>query len=239
MAIIKVKGIVLRTSLFKENSIMVTLFTPDKGKVNCMAHNSPKLQSSNSTAFQVGNLVEAVLYQKLEGSTLSTVTQSKILSQFRKTKEDFQKLALSQYAIEVIGKNTESDEVNYPLYQILFSALHYIDENQVNLNWKTTFDYFLLVRMGFQPELNKCVHSGVPLQEGIFDVREGGLTDKSLKRKGYYFGKTELDYMKILTSRTPYNPAVNVPSNVKSAIDRMMDEHAVGPFRTLKYYGMS
>lgn len=239
MTIIKVEGIVLRTSLFKENSRMVTLFTPDKGKITCMAHNSPKLQSSNATTFQVGNHVEALLYQKLEGSAFSTVTQSKIINQFRKTKENLPKLALSQYAVEVINKNTESNEVNYPLYQILFSAIHYIEKNPVNMNWKTTFDYFLLVRLGFKPEINRCVLSGVPLSEGVFDVREGGLTDKKLKRKGYFFGKAELDYLQILISKTPFSPEVNVPKNVRLAIDQMISEHAYGPFLTLKYYGMS
>lgn len=239
MTLLKVEGIVLRTSLFKENSRMVTLFTPNKGKIVCMAHNSPKLQSSNATIFQVGNHVEALLYQKLEGTAFSTVTQAKVINQFRKTKENLQKLALSQYSVEVINKNTENNEENYPLYQILFSAIHYIEKNPVNMNWKTTFDYFMLVRLGFQPEFSRCVLSGVPLTEGIFNVREGGLTDKKLKKKGYYFGKAELDYMQILTNRIPFSPDIEVPRNVRLAIDQMINEHAYGPFLTLKYYGMS
>lgn len=239
MSIFRVEGIVLKTSIYKETSRIITLLTPDKGKLVCIGHNSQQLQSSNAATFQVGNYIEVVLYQKLENTHMSTVTQAKIKRQFQKTKGDLVKLALSQYSIEVINKNTEDGEENLPLYKILYNALTYIEDNEVNLSWKTTFDYFVLVRLGFQPVIDTCVVTGVNLNEGIFDIREGGLTDKSLKRRGYFMGKRELDYFSLLVKITPYSKDIEVPKNVKLAIEQMMVEYAFGPFVTLKYYGMS
>ena len=94
-------------------------------------------------------------------------------------------MLLVQYAVEVIAKNTEEKHRNEPMYNLLFRSLNFIEKNEVSLNWKTTFDYFVLQRLGMQPRTHECVVTGKPLTSGIFNVDFGGLIDPSLKEKGY------------------------------------------------------
>lgn len=239
MSIFNVEGIILKTKLYKENSKMITLFTPNKGKITIIGNSSQKLQSSSSAVFQVGNLIQAVLYQKQEDISMSVITQAKMVNQYPKTKMELMKLALSQYALEFVNKNTEDNEVNIPLYNYLKRALEDIESIPVTIHWKTMWDFHALVLLGFKPVVDHCVRTGENLKEGVFDIYQGGMTKKDLNHRGYYMGVDDVKYMRALQKK--FNSEVNypVPPNVKKAIDHMVNEYASGPFVTLSYYGIS
>ena len=239
MSINKVEGIILRTTLFKEQDYIIDIYTPNKGKVTCKGKRGQKLQSNNGSAFQVGNHVMLGLYSKQENEGMPIVTTADIVNQFSKTKMDFTKLVLSQYVMEVIGKNTEDGDDNLPLYKLLVSSLLYIEKNPVTMHWRTTFEYFLLTRLGFQPETRRCMITGKELHEAaIFDMELGGIVSPEYDKKGYRLSKIDLLYLEKLKSVRPHDPNIPVPKKVKKLIAHMTNVYGYGPFNTFKFYGI-
>lgn len=238
MSLQNVEGIIIKSMVHKEYDRMLTIFTPYKGKITCVAKRGQKLQSSNSSSYEQGTYIRATLYTKTEGA-MPTVTTVQIVDQYKHTKSDMTKLILSQYVMEVIYKNSEEQEENMELFSLLSRALKFINENKVSFHWKATFDFMMLKRLGFEPNTETCMISGEVLREGIFDVPLGGITHPKHERKGYKLGSTEMDYFRRLRNITPYDDDYPVPPKVLKILKHMINEYAFGPFNTFKFYGMN
>lgn len=237
MSLQTIEGIIIKSSTYKEYDRMLSIFTPYKGKITCVAKRGTKLQSSRSSSYEQGTYIKATLYTTVEGA-MPSVTDISIVEQFKNTKSDMNKMILSQYVMEVIYKNSEDHEENLELFALLSRALTFIEQNKVSLHWKATFDYTLLKRLGFEPNIETCLISGERLSEGIFDIPLGGMTHPKHERKGYRIGRQEMDYLLRLKQVTPYDDDYPVPPKVLKILKHMLDEYAYGPFNTFNYYGL-
>lgn len=239
MSLIHFEGIILKTIPYKETSKIVTVFTRNRGKISFIGTSSQKSHSHNAAVLQIGNLVKGVYYKKQEFSTLGTLNQISIVSQFPKSKSDFMKLALSQYAIEFTGKNIEEEEVNIPLYDLLFQSLNDIENLPVKKSWLQMWDYHALKVMGFEPVFEHCVVCGSSLKEGVWNPSEGGVACKHHELRGIMLHQEDIRTLKDLSKQFDSKKECHLSPSVKEAFRRMLNEYCGGPFKVLTFYGIS
>lgn len=239
MSLINFEGIIMKTTPYKENSKIVTVFTRNKGKISFIGNSSQKGHSQNAAILQVGNFVKGVYYKKQEMSTLGTLNQVVLVHQFQKTKMDFLKLALSQYAIEFSLKNLEDEEVNTPLFDLLKRALDDIETTKVGTSWRHMWDYHALKVLGFEPVFKYCATCGEEFTSGRWNPMDGGVSCLSHGTQGFLVHPSDLETLREISKRFHSEKECPLSPSVKEAFSRMINEYCGGPFKTLTFYGIS
>lgn len=161
------EALVLRGVDFSETSRIMTLLTPARGKVACMAKGVRKANSPLAAVLDTMNRVEVVLFLK-EGRDIQTLGEASLLDRFPGVRADIERSAWAAFPLEVAGKVAHENEPSEALYAALRNGLE---------QW-ATFDgsarahaCWLVARVlhvaGFAPELDVCSHCGAPLRGAV------------------------------------------------------------------------
>ncbi|MBI4099768.1 DNA repair protein RecO [Candidatus Microgenomates bacterium] len=97
----KTSGLVLRRGNFGEADKIITIFTPNLGKIKAVARGVRRLKSRRAPHLELFNLVELVLHH---GQTFDTITEAKIINDFAEAKKDLKLTGYLFYLAEVLDK---------------------------------------------------------------------------------------------------------------------------------------
>ena len=89
MKLIKIKGIVIKETSYKDNDKIITLLTDTYGKISCMAKGAKKTNSPILANCQYLVYSEFVLYK---GTNFYHVNSASIINMFYKLRTDFENL---------------------------------------------------------------------------------------------------------------------------------------------------
>ena len=171
----KTEAVVLKQTPFGEADRLLTLYTPDLGKLRALAKGVRRPKSRFSGHLELLNHVSVSLAQ---GRNLDVMTEAHVIKSFRGVREDLQRLSRAIYMAELVDGFSVEQASNYPLYRILLNALDWLEGPGQSDLLLRHFEMHLLGHSGYSPELYRCVECRHELEPGdhLFSSASGGVT---------------------------------------------------------------
>jgi len=168
------QGIVLRQSKLGEYDKIVTLYTPDFGKISAVAKGACRPRSK--LAGNLEPLTHSLVFLA-KGRNLDIVTQSQTINGFLAVKSDLWRMACGFYMLELLDSFTAEGGENRPLFKLLLETLEQLsrpEQSEIPLRY---FELHLLHHLGYRPQLRRCVGCDSPLKPMInsFCSARGGV----------------------------------------------------------------
>ena len=157
----KTAGIVLRQRKLGEADKVLTIFTPNLGKLDAVAKGVRRPRS------KLAGHVEPLTHTSFlvaRGRTLDIVTQAQAIDDFLPLREDLERMGRALYAVELVDRFTAERQESYPVFRLLLETLSRLAERK---DLDTVLRYFemrLLGYAGFRPQLERCVACGAALK---------------------------------------------------------------------------
>ncbi len=168
------EAIVLRRRDFGEADRLLTLFTPNYGKIRVVAKGVRKPQSRKA------GHVELFMRSKMlfaRGRNLDLVTQVELGDAYRPLREELVHVTYASHVVELLDRFTAEDDAHPELYQLLVDALGWLSETADLLLTARYYELRLLSLVGFEPRLFQCVACGelIEPQDQYFSSDLGGI----------------------------------------------------------------
>ena len=161
--ITKTRAIVLGSTRYLGNLILVKLYSESKGQGIYMHKSSRK----NHSAFVPLNLLEIITEDK-DNRSLQKLKETSVLNSFEAIYRNPEKSAIALFVAELIAKVVKEEEGNQPLFDFLVHSIEQLNSSESNTK---TFHLFFLLELsqfaGFYPFGNYTS------EDSIFDLREG------------------------------------------------------------------
>lgn len=166
----KTRGIVLKTTLYSENSVVVQMFTEKFGIQSYMINGVKKPKAKiRMNMLQPLHLVEMVVYHKANAS-IQRISELRPSPIFRSIPYDIIKSTITMFLNEVLYKSIRQQMSDEHLFNFIFNAICWFDESEeLNVNFHLAFLLKLSRYLGFAPSSEtKSNQSYFDLQEGEF-----------------------------------------------------------------------
>jgi DNA repair protein RecO (recombination protein O) len=170
----RTEAIVLRRRDFGEADRILTLYTPDRGKLSAIAKGVRRLTSRQ------GGHVELFTHASLllaEGRNLDVVTQAETLDAFPGLREDLARTTYAYHVAETTDRFTREGMSSPATFHLLCDSLAAIalaDDASLAARY---FELRLLDLLGYRPELHACPECGriLELEGNAFGMEAGGV----------------------------------------------------------------
>lgn len=169
----KTEAIILRHRRMGEADKVLTLFTPNYGKIEVIAKGARRPKSRKTGHLEILSRSTLLLAR---GRNLDVVTQSEGAESLVTLREDLERLSQAIYVAELVDRFSAERVENYPLYLLLLDTLRRLsgaDPIELTLRF---FELRLLSNAGFQPQLHECAACGQSLTPVVnyFSAAIGG-----------------------------------------------------------------
>lgn len=137
---------------------IIVMYSKDNGLIKGVAKGIKKPKSKLGARM---DLLVANSLQLLKGRSMDTILQAQTVNNFKKTKEDIDKIMYSSYISELVmnfGEGTET--ISKDIYELLYKALNSISDAETKkdaLIAVIKFQLKFLLFMGFCVELDTCL----------------------------------------------------------------------------------
>ena len=138
---IKTHAFVLKTTIFKESSLIIMMFTREKGKSTYIVKAAMRQKSPNKAIYQQLNEVE-IDYSHHPKKQIHPVYSVKLVEDWENICTDLKKTVLCTSMLEIIDKSYDEEIPDAETYDTLKQVMSYFDSNSSNLN--NAFYYFIL-----------------------------------------------------------------------------------------------
>jgi len=170
----KTTAVVLRQRKLGEAGKILTLFTPNLGKLDAVAKGVRRPKS------KLAGHVEPLTYTTFllaKGRELDIVTQAQALEAFLPLREDLERTGRALYVAELVDRFTPERQESYPLFRLLLETLQRLatgDRLDIALRF---FEMRLLDCLGYRPQLEECVACGKTLEPVVnaWSAESGGV----------------------------------------------------------------
>jgi DNA repair protein RecO (recombination protein O) len=165
---------VLRRKDIGEADRILTLFTPELGKVRVVAKGIRKPRSRKAghlELFTCSKLLLAV------GRDLDIITQAEGVDPYRPLRDDLLRGAYGAYMVELLDRFTPDEEENAEIYSLLRQGLGWAATAADLALAARYYELHLLGLAGYQPQLRRCVICGRELaaEDQFFSAAAGGV----------------------------------------------------------------
>lgn len=175
----RTQAIVLSRRDFGESDRLLTLFTPDHGKINAIAKGARKPNAKVSGHVELLTRSDVMIHK---GRNLDILAQAELVDAYLGVREDLTRGAYANYVAELLVRFTADEDVNQTdLFVLLHQTLQRLaDEDDPRLATRF-YELQLLDLVGFRPELMECVLDREPLlpKNHFFSHDEGGIVSQS------------------------------------------------------------
>jgi len=171
---ITTQGLVLREVDYKESDKILTILTPDRGKVTVKARGCRRKGSRLAAASQLLAYSELTLFEYRDHFTMNEADPRQ---QFLNLRADLDKLALGSYFAETAEAAAEENVANPAMLSLVLNALYALDQLDRPLPLvKGAYELRLMCLSGYEPMLDACAVCGAAEPEGgQLHLREGVL----------------------------------------------------------------
>jgi len=172
------EGVVLRTIRLGEADRIVTIATPEHGKVRAVA------KGVRRTTSRIGARVEPLTHVTMvcwKGRELDVVTQVEVLDTFRSLREDLDRMGPALTMLEIVDQVAVEQHPMRELFTMLVGALSTLATSDSPLVL-AAFCWRLLTIEGVAPVVDSCVRCGGSGPLVAFDAGEGGFACGGCRR---------------------------------------------------------
>lgn len=213
-----VKGLVLKSVVFKDNDLLLTIFTAETGKMNVLCRG---IRRSKKTQLYA----QPFVYSEFDlfcGRGLAVVDHAEVCEPFYNLRNDIQRLSLAQYFGDVASFITQGRNSKELLRLLLNSLSLLADSRFDNEIIKIVFELRYALIEGFAPSAASCSicgaparvwkfdegllcqacahHGGYPLSDAIVEAIGHILTTEGMRTYGFQMNEQAVQYLNQLTS---------------------------------------
>ncbi len=190
-------AVIIRKTKLGEADRILTLYTPDYGKIEAVAKGVRKPKSK-----MAGHL-ELLTYSQINlarGRNLDTVIGAQTIDSFINLKNDLMLTSRGLYAAELINQFTVAHSASPSLFQLFLETLGRLtraDSPDLTLRY---FELHLLDMAGYRPQLHECVSCRAVLQpvDNAFCPSAGGILCPNCKFEHPSAFPVSVDVLKVL-----------------------------------------
>ncbi len=174
-------GLVLRVTTYNDADALLTLLTPNHGKLTVKARGLRRKQSPLIAACQLLAYGEFTLF---EYRSMYTINEAQPVSLFNNLRKDLQKLSLGTYFAQVAELLSQEDFANSQLLSLVLNCLYALSElNIPEQKVKAVFELRSACLAGYSPDMYGCHRCGNPYPDR-FDLSAGRLECASCRDMG-------------------------------------------------------
>lgn len=203
----RTQAIILKRRDFGEADRLITLLSPDYGKIQAVAKGARKATSSKTGHVELFTRADVLISK---GRDLDILVQAQMVEPFLRLREDLTLGAYANYCVELLDRFTSGTEDHMPhLFALLDTTLARIcNENDVRRVVRY-YELRLLDAVGFRPQLTNCVITQELLmpEDQFFSFSEGGVVTPEGAQYTAGLIPISMNALKILRhmQRNPYN----------------------------------
>jgi DNA repair protein RecO (recombination protein O) len=148
------EAIIIKKAKLGEADRILTLYTPDLGKIQGFAKGvrRPKSKLSGHLELLTHSLVSLV-----RGRNMDTIIGSQTINSFLPLKSDLWLTSYGLYVAELVNQFTAEHIKNPSLFKLFLDTLNQLCQAVNNELVLRYFELHLLSAVGYQPELHQCV----------------------------------------------------------------------------------
>lgn len=168
------KGLILRETLYKETSKILTVLTSDAGLLTVTAKGARRKGSKLAPSAQLLCFSDMTLSGTQDHWTL---TEANTIEQFEGLRFDLERLALGAYFAQILEVVCEEDIPNPALLSLGLHSLYRLSEGKKEIGLiKAAFEFRLMMLAGFMPQADCCVicHKEMP-SSPVLGLKEGAV----------------------------------------------------------------
>ncbi|MEW9701617.1 DNA repair protein RecO [Paenibacillus sp. SI8] len=168
-----VQGIVLRSMDYGEGNKIISLFTPELGKVSIMARGAKKVKSRHAAVTQLFTYGDFVFFK--QSGQMGSLNSAEITQAHHALREDLHMSAYASYLVEMTDKMLGDEEGSTYLFEQVKAGLSAIEEGKdmqivIHLYEMKMFDL-----AGYLPVTDACVSCGADSGITSFSPAMGGV----------------------------------------------------------------
>jgi DNA repair protein RecO (recombination protein O) len=173
------EAIILRRHDFGEADRILTIMTPELGKLRVIAKGVRKITSRKAGHVELFTRVKLLLAR---GRNFDIVSQAETIEPYRPLREDLLRGSYAHYLSELIDVFAQEGSEDSALYDLLANGLAWVAEAPTPALAARYFEMRLLTLTGYRPQLFRCARTGEPVdidaanvQNVAFSPMEGGI----------------------------------------------------------------
>ncbi len=167
------QGLILKSKPFGERDRLISLLSPGRGKLTCVAPGARKTKSSLAALvepFTYGN------YLMHQGRNLYTIRQADIITFFSRLRNDLESYTFASHICQLVDDVVEDDGGQIrELFKLLYRSLLFMEKGAAPALIGLAFHFKLLKLLGYAPHLAGCLHCGREASIYYLHVEEGGI----------------------------------------------------------------
>lgn len=170
----RTEGIVLKGYNYGEADRILTLITPNNGKLRAVAKGVRKTKSRMSGHLDL--FTRSTLFVA-RGRQLDIVTQAETIDNFRGVREDLWRSTYCHYVAELLDGFSAEALANYPLYSLAVQTFQRLASASNCDLVVRSFELQLLGHTGYRPQLHRCLGCEAEIRPdgNRFSVKLGGV----------------------------------------------------------------
>ncbi len=182
--ILRTEAIVLRAFRYGETSLIVSLFTRDKGKVSVLAKGARVPKSRFGATLQPLSAIQ-VVYSYKSTRTLQTLRESAHEIRFRHLHDDLNRLTAGLRMVELVQALLQDEEPHGAVFQLLAESLQALDSTPGQPDLALFyFELQLSTLMGFSPRFTRERVEALGGEGGYLLMANGEIEPASESRSG-------------------------------------------------------
>lgn len=123
---ISTEALVINKQRRQEGDLLITLLTPNFGKINCLARGVQTLKSRRLGHLEIGTIIKCSLYDK---NSFYWLSETESVAAFLQTSSSLSQINLLFYFLEIVNKLLPFEQKQSELYQIVIKGVESISQN--------------------------------------------------------------------------------------------------------------
>ncbi len=178
MGLIKTKGIVIAVSYSADHDKIITVVTPDLGKISVFCKGAMKAKNTLLNCTEYLAFSEMILYKTANDHY--TLNSAEIIELFYPLRNDIEKLNYATLIAKIIYDVTQENEPAAEVLSLFLNTLYVLAETDKQKDFiLSVFELRLLAIVGFLPKVARCVTCQTPMKEEMnefyFSIKEDGV----------------------------------------------------------------
>lgn len=175
---LKVQGLVLRVTNYKDHDALLTVLTRSEGKITVKARGLRRKNSPLTGPCQLLSYSEFTLF---EYRGMYTINEATSIELFYGLRRDLVILSLATYFAQVADAVSQEDTQDGALLSLTLNSLYALDNLNLSNDFvKGVFEFRCACISGYMPDLSGCYRCGEALPDR-FNVTEGHLECQQCK----------------------------------------------------------
>lgn len=172
---VKLKGVILAENNMGDFDKMLTMLTPNVGKISCVAKGARRPKSSLMAGTQLFCFGEYLMYK---GTTTYHLNSCELIEVFYNLRCDLDKLEYAMKINKIVQDVTNENQNSYRILQLYLNTLYTISETDMDLELVfAIFKLRIASLLGLTPIINGCVSCSEKEDSKLtyFSVKDNGL----------------------------------------------------------------